>query len=126
MEELKSLNETLVKVNVKKELLSSMNDKPRIKSKVKRTRYLSSLGVEPYMEALGSTLDNTSNGGRSETVYGMGESKRTGKGKRFSKQTRMLNPLAPTGGNFGSVDGNNEQRKGNFGSLGQMSNRQST
>jgi len=84
MEELKSLNETLIKVNVKKELLQntnlySMNDKPQAaRSKIKRTRYLSSLGVdmlkgEAYMEGFGSTLDNTSNGRQSETVYGVVE-----------------------------------------------------
>jgi hypothetical protein len=70
MEEMNSLNETLMKVNVKKELLSSMNDKPKYKSKVKRTRYLSSMGFEPYMEGLGSTLDNTSNGKNREIIYG--------------------------------------------------------
>ena len=69
MEELNSLNENLIKVNVKKEILSSMNDKPK-QSKVKRTRYLSSMGFEPYMEGLGSTLDNTSNGKNREIIYG--------------------------------------------------------
>ena len=74
MEELKNLNETLIKVNVKKEQLHHMNDKPKAaKSKIKRTRYLSSLGVEPCIEGLGSTLDNTSNGRQSETVYGIVE-----------------------------------------------------
>ena len=70
MEELNSLNETLIKVNVKKELLSSMNDKPKLNSKVKRTRYLSSMGFEPYMEGLGSTMDNTSKGKNREIIYG--------------------------------------------------------
>ena len=71
------MNETSFKANLKKDLLFSMNDKldkPKLKSKIKKTRYLSSLnGFEPYMEGLGgSTLDNTSNGKKtSELIYGI-------------------------------------------------------
>ena len=37
-----------------------------------------------------------------------------------------MNPLVPVVANFGSVDGNIQQRKSNFGSVGLMTDRKST